>query len=435
MASPYRILGWTLLPLLRWRIDRIDGFEHLPSDGGFIICPNHQSWIDSGILAAAVFRRIQKPLKYISQTSKYRFFGAIPIQEYDRTETLEVAEGYLRAGHPIVIFPEGNSNPGPNLRPPRTGAARLALRTGRPIIPIGVRGTKGIKFLATLVWFFSFWKSCQVEIGPPRSWPETPLSGQDEPLLQSVSHDIMQDISRLSGKPLATSDTSVSEQPTIGWQRWIMKTLRLLMTPRVTMHGTEHLPSHGPYMIVANHQSYLDPATVHVVVWKTRQVVPYFLTKAAVVAAWQRLFGRGIIDALGMLPLDTRDPSSVLHRAEAHLRRQGVVGIFPEGTRNKPKLNQDWRTTMLKAKTGAARLFLTTRVTVIPAGIQAPAGWSPLATVSHALLPWYGTTITFGSPVVFKNLPTGEPTKDDLVSVSRQMMERISELSGKKYLY
>ncbi len=434
MTSPYRILGWTLLPLLRWRIDRIDGLEHLPTNSGFILCPNHQGWIDSGVLAAAVFQNIHKPLKYISQTSKYRLFGAIPIQEYNRSETIDVAEGYLRAGHPVVVFPEGNSNPGPNLLPPRTGAARLALRTGLPVVPVGVRGTHGIKFWPGLAWYLSFWKSCQVVIGPPRVWPITVLTGGDEPLLKRVSGEIMFEISRLSGKPLASSDVPPPYLPMVGWQRWIMKTLRLIMTPRVRIEHPEYLPPHGPFMIVANHQSYLDPATTHVAVWKTRGIIPFFLTKATVVAAWQRLFGRGIVDALGMLPLDAQSPSRVLHRAEAHLRRRGVVGIFPEGTRNKPRLNPNWRTTMLKARTGAARLYLATRVPVIPAGIQAPTGWSVLAMARDAVWP-RRTTIRFGPPMQFSKLPVGQPSKSDLEQLSREMMVRISELCGKTYTY
>jgi 1-acyl-sn-glycerol-3-phosphate acyltransferase len=434
MASPYRILGWTLLPLLRWRIDRIDGLEHLPTNRGYILCPNHQSWVDSGILAAAIFQRLRKPLKYISQTSKYRFLGAIPIQEYDRTETLEIAEGYLRAGHPVVVFPEGNSNGGANLRPPRTGAARLALRTGLPVIPVGIRGTRGIKFWATLGWLISFWKSCQIVIGPPQTWPRTVLTGEDEALLQRVSSEIMSEISRLSGKPLSVSAVPPPYRPMVGWQRWIMRMLRLLMTPRVRIENPEHLPTHGPYIVVANHQSYLDPATAHVAIWKLRGVVPFFLTKASVVAVWQKLFGRGIVDALGMLPLDQAEPSRVLHRAEAHLRRRGVVGIFPEGTRNKPKLNPDWRKTMLKARTGAARLYLATRVPVIPAGIRVPAGWGFWATLREAVLP-RRTYIRFGPPVEFTRVPDGPPTKADLEHLSREMMLRISELCGKAYPY
>src|SRR5690349_13012398 len=134
----YRVLGFTLLPLLRWRIGEISGLENLPSNSGYIIVSNHQSWIDSGILAGAVYRRLNKSLRFVAQSSKYRAFGGIPINEYDKSKVLDIALGYLHVGHPIVIFPEGNSNKNPELRSGKTGAARLALRSGAPVIPVGI---------------------------------------------------------------------------------------------------------------------------------------------------------------------------------------------------------------------------------------------------------------------------------------------------------
>ncbi|MBI3573161.1 MAG: 1-acyl-sn-glycerol-3-phosphate acyltransferase [Candidatus Kerfeldbacteria bacterium] len=170
MARPYHVLNLTLLPLLRARIRRIEGREHLPSEGGFIIVANHQSWIDSGIIGGALYRSIRKSLRFIAQTGKYHFLGGIPIAEYERRRVLEVTLGYLRAGHPAVIFPEGNSNPEPALRPGRTGAARLALMSGLPVVPVGV-------------------------------FPKHEELPEDRHLLYTVTGQIMVAISQLCGKP------------------------------------------------------------------------------------------------------------------------------------------------------------------------------------------------------------------------------------------
>jgi len=82
MSTPYRVLGHSLLPLIRWRIDEVEGLENLPA-GGFILVANHQSWSDSAIAAAAIHRNINKSIRFIAQSSKWRFLGGIPINEYD----------------------------------------------------------------------------------------------------------------------------------------------------------------------------------------------------------------------------------------------------------------------------------------------------------------------------------------------------------------
>jgi len=343
-----------------------------------------------------------------------------------------VAEGYLRAGHQIVIFPEGNSNPEPTLRPARTGAVRLALRSNAPIVPVGVRGTVGRSW-GMLAWYLSFWKRCEVHFGAPMILPVTELTGHDDELLNTHSHQLMKDISRLSGKPLANSTTPLPYKQTAGWQRWLIRTLRLTFVGRVRVEGADNLPTTGPFIVVANHQGYMDPPTLHIAVWKARHLSPFFLTKASVVAAFQKVFGRGIVDALGMLPLDSQEPSRVLGRAEAHLRRCGVVGIFPEGKRNTPRLNPNWQTTLLKGKTGTARLMLQTRAPVIPAGIIVPQGYSIGAAILNALLPWRKTTVCFGPPIHFSNLPSGEPTHTDLEKIAGEIMVKIGQLCGKSY--
>ena len=77
----YRVLGVTLLPLFHWRITEITGLEYLPHDAGYILAANHQSWIDSAILAGAVYHQLNRSLRFVAQSSKYRLFGGIPINE------------------------------------------------------------------------------------------------------------------------------------------------------------------------------------------------------------------------------------------------------------------------------------------------------------------------------------------------------------------
>ncbi|MBI3573152.1 MAG: 1-acyl-sn-glycerol-3-phosphate acyltransferase, partial [Candidatus Kerfeldbacteria bacterium] len=109
--------------------------------------------------------------------------------------------GYLRAGHPAVIFPEGNSNPEPALRPGRTGAARLALMSGLPVVPVGILGTEGVSLSASWRWFWAWWRPCRVKIGAPMVFPKHEELPEDRHLLYTITGTIMAAISQLCGKP------------------------------------------------------------------------------------------------------------------------------------------------------------------------------------------------------------------------------------------
>lgn len=436
MRSPYRLLGVTLLPLIRWRISKVTGLEHLPSVGPFIVAANHQSWMDSVVVAGAMYNHIPSSLRFIAQSSKYRFLGGIPINEYDKGRVIDVAYGYLEAGHPVIIFPEGNSNKNPELRTGKTGAARLALRSGLPVIPIGIQGTEGVKGWQALGWFLKFWKPCQVMIGRPLVFPKTDLATVDHDRLMTVTYQIMERISHYSGKPYTLSADTALQEKTVGWLRRFSRTAVVpWFGRRLRLDGLDYLPATGPFIIAANHVSYFDPLAMSTALLKTRKIQPFFLTKSTIAAAWKRILGSGAHDALGMLPIDNQEKSRVLDAAIRHLHAGGVIGIFPEGTRNKPTINPKWQTTMLKSKTGLARLVVATRVPVIPAGIKAPAGIGIWQMIGNIFRWWRPITITFGPPVNFGLLPTGQPTKDQLETLTRTAMKRISQLSGLAYPY
>ncbi len=219
------------------------------------------------------------------------------------------------------------------------------------------------------------------------------------------------------------------------WQQFISRRLAFpFARRRLRMHGAEYLPKQGPIILVGNHLSYFDGPFLTTALLAIQDRQPYYPTKASVAAAFQRLFGRGALDAIGFMPLDMSDRSRVLQHLEQHLRRDGVIAIFPEGTRNKLKLNPEYPRTMLKGKTGAARLALATRVPVIPVAIQAPGGLGFLQTFGNLLAWWKKAEITFGPPVNIPQLST-PPTKQQLEMITRDMMQAVGALSGQTYPY
>ncbi|MBN2388708.1 MAG: 1-acyl-sn-glycerol-3-phosphate acyltransferase [Anaerolineales bacterium] len=116
--------------------------EELPG-GPKLFVANHPSAMDpflihiltgdhvSVLITASAF---EVPIfgPYITRT------GQIPVVTGQGPAALEAAEKALREGRSIGIFPEGTFSPDGGFHRPRTGAARLALRTGIPVVPIGI---------------------------------------------------------------------------------------------------------------------------------------------------------------------------------------------------------------------------------------------------------------------------------------------------------
>ncbi len=435
MARAYPVLGYTVLPLLRSRIWTVRGREYLPTEGGYIIVANHQSWIDSALIAAAVYRRLQKPLRFVAQSSKWRMLGGLPIRESDRAKVLETALESLRQGFPVVIFPEGNSNHEDALRAGKTGAARLALRSGLPVIPVGIKGSRGVAAWRAALWFFAIIRPCHVEFGAPIQFAKQEVSEGSDELLHQTTNAIMQRISDVSGKPMAGQGPSLGERGVFWYFAW--RFLRPLIQWRIRTQGADFLPRSGPFIVAGNHVSYFDAPALGMATFHVTGLQPMFLTKASVVAGLRKVFGKGGGQAMGMIGLDLTDKSKALIPANEHLHRGGVIGIFPEGGRNLPKRNPKWQTELMKGKTGTARLVIATGVPVIPAYLTVPKGIGIWESVGKALLPWIFLRVRFGEPVKFDYVPISieTATKEDLYGMTRKIMEAIAGLGGMNYPY
>lgn len=141
-------------PLFRtlWRFE-VEGLDRVPERGPAILAPNHTSVIDSFFLPCVLPRRITYVGKaeYLDDwKTRYLFpaLGMIPIDRSggDAAEAaLAAAESVLRRGELFGIYPEGTRSRSGKLHKGHTGPARLALRTGAPIVPVGLIGTRDIQ--------------------------------------------------------------------------------------------------------------------------------------------------------------------------------------------------------------------------------------------------------------------------------------------------
>ena len=144
----------TLKPLFSslWRL-RAVGVANIPKIGPAILAPNHTSVIDSFFLPALLPRRITfvGKAEYLDDWKTRRLFPALGMIPIDRsggdasTRALDTAARLLEEGELFGIYPEGTRARDGYLHKGHTGAARLSLRTGAPIVPVGILGTRTIQ--------------------------------------------------------------------------------------------------------------------------------------------------------------------------------------------------------------------------------------------------------------------------------------------------
>lgn len=197
-------------PVMNLMISRTwKGFDKLPA-GGFILCPNHVTEIDPLVVGHAVYSNKRYP-RYLAKESLFkvpvlgfvlRKTGQIPVARTSAgaSESLLAARRVLDANGVIIIYAEGTLTRDPDLWPMRghTGAARLALQTGAPVIPMGHWGAqdlfpryaKGVKLFPR--------KRVTVNIGEPvdlddlRGIPMTRsvLNEATERIMRAIANDV-----------------------------------------------------------------------------------------------------------------------------------------------------------------------------------------------------------------------------------------------------
>jgi 1-acyl-sn-glycerol-3-phosphate acyltransferase len=142
--------GWarTLLAVAGVRV-RVLHPERLDRGRSFVIVANHESFCDILVLLA----NLPMQVRFLAKRSVFRVpvlgwsiaaAGFIPVDREDRTrgsETVEAALDRLSGGRSVVVFPEETRTSTGDLLPFKRGAALLALRSGLPILPIGLAGT------------------------------------------------------------------------------------------------------------------------------------------------------------------------------------------------------------------------------------------------------------------------------------------------------
>lgn len=152
-------LAVVVIPLTGWiaKIE-ISGGENLPVEGPYVLAPNHYSEFDPIVLAVATWRLGRAP-RFMAKESLFRVpvlgaalraTGMVPVARASSAsaakQTIEQSETLVRHGRGVIVYPEGSLTRDPELWPMRgkTGAVRLALAGGIPVIPVATWGVQEI---------------------------------------------------------------------------------------------------------------------------------------------------------------------------------------------------------------------------------------------------------------------------------------------------
>ena len=203
----YPVAKGLIRPLMHalWRIN-VTGAHNVPAEGPAIFCPNHISFFDSLVLPCVLPRRISYVGKaeYMDSWKTKHIFPAIGMIPIDREggsasqRALDTATRVLERGELFGIYPEGTRSRDGRLHRGHTGPARLALRTGAPLIPVGFRGTDRIQPAgASLPQPF---RSVQVNIGAPIDVTRYTDRADDRLVLRQLIDEVMFEIRKLSGQ-------------------------------------------------------------------------------------------------------------------------------------------------------------------------------------------------------------------------------------------
>jgi 1-acyl-sn-glycerol-3-phosphate acyltransferase len=203
----FDIAKTVLSPVLRfgWKV-HVDGLDNVPAEGPAILCPNHTSFIDSVFLPLVLPRRITYVGKaeYMDDWKTKHLFPAIGMIPLDRSggsasdRALNAAARVLDRGELFGIFPEGTRSRDGLLHKGHTGPARLALRTGAPIVPVGLRGMRDIQ--PPNAKFPKPFKACSIAFGDPISVTRYLDRVDDHLTLRQIIDEVMFEIRSLSGQ-------------------------------------------------------------------------------------------------------------------------------------------------------------------------------------------------------------------------------------------
>jgi len=143
-----RAICWLIIKIF-WRM-QIIGIENVPKRGALIIAANHVSYLDPIVLATSMKRKVY----FIAKKEAFNnIFGKFILNKLEafplNREGIDIlaikkAINILQAGKILGLFPEGSRSLNNELQELKLGIIKIAIKTGVPIVPVGIIGTNKI---------------------------------------------------------------------------------------------------------------------------------------------------------------------------------------------------------------------------------------------------------------------------------------------------
>jgi 1-acyl-sn-glycerol-3-phosphate acyltransferase len=207
----YRTLELTVAPALRaFFRPEVTGLEYIPRTGPVIIAGNHVSFADEIFTPMAARRQVfyfakaeyftAPGLKGTAMAAFFRGIGQVPVDRGDTrsaASVIDVGVELLSQGRALGIYPEGTRSPDGQLYKFRTGIARLALRSGAPIVPVGLAGTRDVQPPGERTWHRA---PVAIRFGAPLRFGHRADEERSARVLREVTDTVREAVQALSGQ-------------------------------------------------------------------------------------------------------------------------------------------------------------------------------------------------------------------------------------------
>jgi len=175
---------------------KIEGVENIPRHGGIVLACNHPGGMDSFVLGFASPRQVyymaKRELFNVHPVMSYLLhrIGAFPINRGARdTAAIEYSVDLLKQGCVLGMFPEGTRNRGKPMRRGKSGAVRIAIDAGVPVVPVAVLGIPHLH----RNWYNPFKRTkLSVQFGQPVNFPPGTMEE-----VQEYTTEIMLEVARM----------------------------------------------------------------------------------------------------------------------------------------------------------------------------------------------------------------------------------------------
>ncbi len=148
--------------LVRRHLCDVVGLENLPTQGPFVLVPNHRSYFDHLVVETVVGFAVGRPVWFLTKRESFErrlsrvwttaWYGIPVDREQPTPDTLRAVRRVIDAGEVLCVYPEGTRNTGGDLLPFHAGAFRFAVASAVPVIPVAMTGTDAVLPLGAR-WF------------------------------------------------------------------------------------------------------------------------------------------------------------------------------------------------------------------------------------------------------------------------------------------